>query len=153
MSIQVGDKIPSFTLLNQNNQEVDINSFVRTKNIVIYFYPKDNTPGCTKEACSFRDAMQNLNDLDCEIIGISADSVSSHKAFATQYNLKYNLLSDTNNQIRKLFGVPRNLFGIIPGRVSYICDKEGIVLHIVNSQMNPEKHIQETLETLQAITK
>lgn len=153
MSIQIGDKIPSFTLLNQNNQEVDINSFVRTKNIVIYFYPKDNTPGCTKEACSFRDAMQNLNDLDCEIIGISADSVTSHKAFATQYNLKYNLLSDTNNQVRKLFGVPRNLFGIIPGRVSYICDKEGIVLHIVNSQMNPEKHIQETLETLQAITK
>jgi peroxiredoxin Q/BCP len=153
MSIQVGDKIPSFTLLNQNNQEVDINSFVGTKNIVIYFYPKDNTPGCTKEACSFRDAMQNLNNLDCEIIGISADSVSSHKAFATQYNLKFNLLSDTNNQIRKLFGVPRNLFGIIPGRVSYICDKEGIVLHIVNSQMNPEKHIQETFETLQAITK
>jgi peroxiredoxin Q/BCP len=153
MSIQVGDKIPSFTLLNQNNQEVDINSFVGTKNIVIYFYPKDNTPGCTKEACSFRDAMQNLNNLDCEIIGISADSVSSHKAFATQYNLKFNLLSDTNNQIRKLFGVPRNLFGIIPGRVSYICDKEGIVLHIVNSQMNPDKHIQETIETLEAITK
>jgi peroxiredoxin Q/BCP len=153
MSIQIGDKIPSFTLLNQNNQKVDINSFVGTKNIVIYFYPKDNTPGCTKEACSFRDAMQNLNDLDCEIIGISADSVSSHKAFATQYNLKYNLLSDTNNQIRKLFGVPRNLFGIIPGRVSYICDKEGIVLHIVNSQMNPDKHIQETIETLEAITK
>jgi peroxiredoxin Q/BCP len=153
MSIQVGDKIPSFTLLNQNNQEVDINSFVGTKNIVIYFYPKDNTPGCTKEACSFRDAMQNLNNLDCEIIGISADSVSSHKAFATQYNLKFNLLSDTNNQIRKLFGVPRNLFGIIPGRVSYICDKEGIVLHIVNSQINPDKHIQETIETLEAITK
>ena len=153
MSIQIGDKIPSFTLLNQNNQEVDINSFVGTKNIVIYFYPNDNTPGCTKEACSFRDAMQNLNNLDCEIIGISADSVTSHKAFATQYNLKYNLLSDTNNQVRKLFGVPRNLFGIIPGRVSYIFDKEGIVLHIVNSQMNPEKHIQETLETLQAITK
>ena len=114
--------------------------------MIIYFYPKDNTPGCTKEACAFRDAMQNLNNLDCEVFGISADSIQSHKSFAQRYQLTFQLLSDSNNQVRKQFKVPANLFGLIPGRVTYIVNKSGIISHLINSQTNPEKHIQETLD-------
>jgi peroxiredoxin Q/BCP len=151
MSITIGSNCPEFTLLNQEGKEVNIQDFIGTKNIIIYFYPKDNTPGCTKEACSFRDSMQDLNNLDCEVFGISADSVSSHKAFSERFRLTFNLLSDENNLIRKQFKVPTNLFGIIPGRVTYIINKEGKVIHIINSQTNPEKHIKETIEVVKGL--
>jgi peroxiredoxin Q/BCP len=151
MSITIGDTCPTFTLLNQEGKEINIQDFIGKKNIIIYFYPKDNTPGCTKEACSFRDAMQDLNNLNCEVFGISADSVSSHKAFAERFKLTFNLLSDENNSVRKQFKVPANLFGLIPGRVTYIIDQEGKVIHIINSQTNPEKHINETIEVVKGL--
>ncbi len=93
--------------------------------------------------------MQNLNNLDCEVFGISADSIQSHKSFAQRYKLTFQLLSDTNNHVRKQFKVPANLFGLIPGRVTYIVNKTGIISHLINNQTNPEKHIQETLEFIQ----
>ena len=130
MSITIGDTCPTFTLLNQVGKEINIQDFIGTKNIIIYFYPKDNTPGCTKEACSFRDAMQDLNNLNCEVFGISADSVSSHKTFAEKFRLTFNLLSDENNSVRKQFKVPANLFGLIPGRVTYIINQEGKIIII-----------------------
>ena len=142
----IGDKCPVFSLYNQENQLISVEDYIGKKNMIIYFYPKDNTPGCTKEACAFRDAMQNLNNLDCEVFGISADSIQSHKSFAQRYQLTFQLLSDSNNQVRKQFKVPANLFGLIPGRVTYIVNKSGIISHLINSQTNPEKHIQETLE-------
>jgi peroxiredoxin Q/BCP len=151
MSITIGDTCPTFILLNQEGKEINIQDFIGTKNIIIYFYPKDNTPGCTKEACSFRDAMQDLNNLNCEVFGISADSVSSHKAFAERFRLTFNLLSDENNSVRKQFKVPANLFGLIPGRVTYIINQEGKVIHIINSQTNPEKHINETIEVVKGL--
>jgi thioredoxin-dependent peroxiredoxin len=151
MSITIGSNCPEFTLLNQEGKEVNMRDFIGTKNIIIYFYPKDNTPGCTKEACSFRDSMHDLNNLDCEVFGISADSVSSHKAFSERFRLTFNLLSDENNLIRKQFKVPANLFGIFPGRVTYIINKEGKVIHIINSQTNPEKHIKETIEVVKGL--
>jgi peroxiredoxin Q/BCP len=151
MSITIGDTCPTFTLLNQVGKEINIQDFIGTKNIIIYFYPKDNTPGCTKEACSFRDAMQDLNNLNCEVFGISADSVSSHKTFAERFRLTFNLLSDENNSVRKQFKVPANLFGLIPGRVTYIINQEGKIIHIINSQTNPEKHINETIEVVKGL--
>jgi peroxiredoxin Q/BCP len=151
MSISIGDLCPTFSLQNQDGQTINIQDFIGTKNVIIYFYPKDNTVGCTKEACSFRDAMQDLNNLDCEVFGVSADSVSSHKKFANKYRLTFNLLSDIDNTVRKSFKVPANLFGLIPGRVTYIINKEGKVVHIINSQMNPDKHIRETIEVLKSI--
>jgi len=146
MSISIGDTCPNFSLKNQNDELININDFIGAKHIVIYFYPKDNTPGCTKEACSFRDAMQELNNLDCEVFGISADSVASHKKFADQFRLTFHLLSDVGNEVRKSFKVPANLFGLIPGRVTYIVNKEGKVAHVINSQTDPDKHIKETIE-------
>ena len=153
MSISIGDSCPNFSLQNQDGQTINIKDYFGNKNVVIYFYPKDNTAGCTKEACSFRDAMQDLNNLDCEVVGISADNVASHKAFANQFRLTFNLLSDVGNSVRKSFKVPANLFGLIPGRVTYIVNKEGKVIHIINSQMNPDKHIKETIEIISSLSR
>ena len=144
-----GDKCPVFSLRNQDNQLISIEDYIGKKTIIIYFYPKDNTPSCTKEACAFRDAMQNFNNLECEVFGISADSIHSHKAFSLRYNLTFQLLSDSNNLVRKQFKVPANLFGLIPGRVTYIINKSGFIAHLINSQTNPDKHIQETLDFIQ----
>ena len=112
MSISIGDTCPNFSLQNQNGEMINIKDFIGSKHVIIYFYPKDNTPGCTKEACSFRDAMQELNNFDCEVFGISADSVASHKKFADQFRLTFNLLSDEGNTVRKSYKVPANLFGV-----------------------------------------
>ena len=147
--LKIGDKIPSFTLQDQNGEDFLIDDFLGSTAMVIYFYPKDDTPGCTKEACSFRDTYAEFRDLNAKVIGISADNVVSHKKFAEKYNLPFTLLSDTNNKVRKLFGVPGSLFGLIPGRVTYIVDKNGIVTEIYDNMFNAEGHIKESLKALQ----
>ena len=151
MKVVEGSQVPSFELKNQYGELFSSDSVVGKKNLVIYFYPKDDTPGCTKEACSFRDQFAVFADADAMIIGISAQSVESHLAFARKHRLNYLLLSDTGNQVRKLFGVPGNLFGLIPGRVTYIVDKKGEVIYIFNSQMDAEKHVDEALRILQVM--
>ena len=151
MKVVEGSQVPSFELKNQYGELFSSDSVVGKKNLVIYFYPKDDTPGCTKEACSFRDQFAVFADADAMIIGISAQSVESHLAFAKKHRLNYLLLSDTGNQVRKLFGVPGNLFGLIPGRVTYIVDKKGEVIYIFNSQMDAEKHVEEALRILQVM--
>lgn len=151
MKVVEGSQVPSFELKDQYGELFSSDSVVGKKNLVIYFYPKDNTPGCTKEACSFRDQFAVFADADAMIIGISAQSVESHLAFAEKHRLNYTLLSDTDNKVRKLFGVPGNLFGLIPGRVTYIVDKNGKVVYIFNSQMDAEKHVDEALRILQTM--
>jgi peroxiredoxin Q/BCP len=146
--IEVGSLLPSFTLRDQNGSEFDVNSVLRKKNLVIYFYPKDDSPGCTKEACSFRDHYEIFREVDAIIIGISSDDVESHRRFAEKYRLTYTLLSDEENKVRKLFGVPTNLFGLIDGRVTYVVNKQGKVIHIFNSQIQAEKHINESIKAL-----
>ncbi len=149
--IEIGSPIPAFTLNDQNGALFDINSVLGKKNLVIYFYPKDDSPGCTKEACYFRDQFEVFKDADAEIIGISGQSVESHKAFAEKYRLTYTLLSDEGNKIRKLFGVPTNFFGLLPGRVTYIVDKTGNVIYIFDSQINATQHVDEALKILKEI--
>ena len=146
--ISVGSTIPSFTLNDQNGHAFDIRTVLGKKNLVIYFYPKDDSPGCTKEACSFRDQFEVFAEADAVIIGVSSQSVKSHKEFAEKYRLNYTLLSDEEDVLRKLFGVPANLFGLIPGRVTYIVNKEGKVVYIFNSQIKAEQHVEEALKIL-----
>ncbi len=148
MKITKGSKIPPFTLKDQDGRDVDINNLIGTKNLVIYFYPKDDTPGCTKEACSFRDAFEEFTDVGAEVIGISGDDVPSHKRFAEKYHLPFTLLSDPDNAVRKAFGVPADMFGLLPGRVTYIVDTTGTVQHVFNSQFKAEKHVEEAREVL-----
>jgi len=151
MGIKIGDKCPYFSLLDQNGEMVAIKEIIGEKNIVIYFYPKDNTWGCTKQACSFRDSFQDFIDLGCEVIGISTDSVDSHKMFSTKYNLNFKILSDVDDEVREKFGVPKSLFGIIKGRVTYIIDKKGNVVWKFNSQLNAEGHISKSIEVLKEL--
>jgi len=129
----------------------DINSVLGKKNLVIYFYPKDDSPGCTKEACSFRDQFEVFKEADAVIIGISGQSVESHKEFAEKHRLSFTLLSDVGNKVRKLFGVPTNLMGLLPGRVTYIADKKGKVIFIFNSQTKATEHVDEALRILKEL--
>ena len=151
MTLQIGDKCPIFSLPNQQNEQINIQELIGQKNLVIYFYPKDETPGCTKEACSFRDSYEEFKDLGCEVIGISSDSVEDHLKFAKKYHLTFTLLADTQKEVRKAFGVPSNLFGLIPGRVTYIIDKKGCIRGIFNSQTNPLGHIKNALDILRTL--
>ena len=151
MALQIGDKIPNFTAKDTNNNDFDSTTIVGQKPVVIYFYPKDNTPGCTAQACSFRDQYQDFTDLGAEVIGISGDSVSSHEKFAKRYKLPFLLLADSAGKLRKLFGVKTNLLGLIPGRVTYVADKDGVIQLIFDSMM-ATKHIPKALDFLKKAT-
>ena len=148
---QVGSNVPSFSLKDQNGKVFNLDSVKGKNNLVIYFYPKDDSPGCTKEACSFRDQYEVFKKENALIIGISGQSVKSHLAFAKKHRLNYTLLSDEGNKVRKLFGVPTSLLGLLPGRVTYVVNKEGKVVFIFNSQLNTEKHIEEALRILKEL--
>jgi peroxiredoxin Q/BCP len=150
--VKVGDRAPDFALQSQTGENVTLSSFFGKSNVVLYFYPEDESPGCTKEACSFRDNYEYFKDFGAEVIGVNSGSTESHKRFASNHNLPFILLSDKGNQVRKQYGVPSTL-GIIPGRVTYIIDKQGVVRHIFSSQSKPEKHITEALEVLKNLEK
>jgi len=152
LTVKVGDKAPDFTLPSQMGDNVTLSEFFGKKNVVLYFYPKDETPGCINEACNFRDSYQELVSLGAEVLGVSGQSVASHKSFATHYGLPFILLSDEGNKVRKLYGVPSSI-GIIPGRVTYIIDKKGVVRHIFNSQTQTRQHVEETKATLKELAK
>ena len=152
LTVKVGDKAPDFTLPSQMGDNVTLLEFFGKKNVVLYFYPKDETVGCTKEACTFRDNYEELTKLGAEVLGVSGQSVESHKSFATHYGLPFILLSDQDNKVRELYGVPSTM-GIIPGRVTYIIDKKGIVRHIFNSQTQAPRHVEEAKKTLLEIEK
>jgi thioredoxin-dependent peroxiredoxin len=150
MALQIGDKIPNFTAKDTNNNDFDSTTIVGQKPVAIYFYPKDNTPGCNAQACSFRDQYEDFKDLGAEVIGISSDSVASHEKFAKRYKLPFLLLSDNNSKLRKLFGVKTSLLGLIPGRVTYVADKTGTIQLIFDSIM-ATKHIPKALDFLKSL--
>jgi len=129
---------------------VTLSEYLGKKNVVLYFYPKDETPGCIKEACTFRDNYEELTNLGAEVLGISGQSVESHKSFASHYGLPFILLADVDNKIRELYGVPSTM-GILPGRVTYIIDKKDLVRHIFVSQTNAQRHVEEAKNTLRLL--
>lgn len=148
MEIKIGSTIPDIVLRNQNGEIFDLNKKTAGKNVVLYFYPKDDTPGCTAQACSFRDQFEDFTDANAVVIGISGQSVESHKAFAEKHHLTFTLLSDEGNKVRNQFGVPTNFFGLLPGRVTYVIDKTCRVVYIFNSQTNISGHIEHSLKIL-----
>ena len=148
--VKVGDRAPDFTLPSLTGESVNLESFLGKKNIVLYFYPKDNTAGCTAEACSFRDSYEVFQEAGAEVIGISSDSEKTHQQFANKYSLPFILLSDLGGVVRKFYGVPTT-FGLMPGRVTYIIDKKGIVRHIFSSQFAPQMHVAEALKVLKVL--
>jgi peroxiredoxin Q/BCP len=149
--IEVGSMVPQFTLQDQHGHLFSTDSVLGKKNLVIYFYPKDDSPGCTREACYFRDQFEVFTEADAVIIGISGQSVDSHKKFAEKYRLSYTLLSDEGNKIRDLFGVPTNFLGLLPGRVTYVIDKQGKVVFMFDSQLQTRKHVDDALKILKEL--
>ena len=146
MAIQIGDKLPHFTATKQDGTAFDSQE-IQQKPVVIYFYPKDFTPGCTTQACGFRDAYQDFQDLGAEVIGISGDSATSHQNFQQKYKLPFILLSDADRKLRRLFGVPTELLGLLPGRVTYVFDAKGYCIYIFDS-MSAKNHITKALEAI-----
>ena len=149
-SLRVGQEAPDFTLPDRDGKMVRLSEFRGRKAVVLYFYPKDNTPGCTKESCAFRDSYQDFLDAGAEVIGVSGDDSSSHERFATKYNLPFVLLSDRGGQVRAKYGVPATL-GLLPGRVTFVIDRDGIVRHTFNSQFQPTQHIAEAITALRQL--
>jgi len=145
--IRVGAKAPDFTLPSQSGKLVSLGDFLGRRPVVLFFYPKDNTLGCTKEVCAFRDDFEQFGKLDAEVIGISSDTVQSHRAFAQKHDLPFALLSDKGGKVRKLYGVP-NTLGLFPGRVTYVIDEQGVVRHIFSSQLGVERHVEEAISAL-----
>jgi thioredoxin-dependent peroxiredoxin len=147
MALQVGDIVPFFSAEDANGNLFESDSVVGKKSVVIYFYPKDDTRTCTIQACAFRDQYEDFKDFGTEVIGVSSDSVDSHKAFESKYKLPFILLSDKGSKIRKLFGVPKDLLGLIPGRATYVLDKEGLI-QLVFDSTSGAVHIKKALEIL-----
>ncbi len=150
MSVKVGDKAPDFALPSQMGDEVRLSEYFGQKNVVLYFYPKDESAGCTREACAFRDRYEEFTALGAEVLGVSGQSVESHKSFASHHGLPFLLLSDADNKVRQLYGVPASM-GVIPGRVTFIIDKNGVVRLVFNSQIQPEKHVEEAKRMLEKL--
>jgi len=142
-----GTAAPDFELPDQHGNLVRLSQYRGNRSVVIYFYPKDDTSGCTIQACGFRDDFEKFQEAGAEVIGISDDSTASHLKFASKYRLPFTLLSDRGGSVRKLYGVRKTL-GVIPGRVTFVIDRDGIVRHVFSSQAKPARHVAEALAAL-----
>ena len=148
--IKEGDTAPDFTLLSQEGKDVSLHDYLGKRNVVLYFYPKDFTMGCTAEAKTFSANYDRLVGLGAEVIGVSSDSAGSHRGFANECGVKFLLVSDTDGRVRDLYGA-RSSMGLLPGRVTCVIDKNGIVRKVFSSQLNPRKHVEEALDALKAL--
>lgn len=145
--IDAGTAAPDFELPDQNAKRVRLSEFRGKSAVVVYFYPKDDTSGCTIEACGFRDDFEKFQAAGAEVIGISDDSERSHEAFVSKYKLPFTLLSDKGGNVRKLYGVKKT-FGVIPGRVTFVIDRAGVLRYTFSSQSKPAQHVEEALKAL-----
>lgn len=150
-AISVGEKVPSFELPDQDGAPFRLDEALQRGPVVLFFYPKDGTPGCTAEACSFRDAASEFQEAGAVIAGVSSDSVASHKRFAEEHGLRYPLLADASGELRKKLGVPRSMLGLFDGRVTYVIDREGILRHRFESMLGAAKHVSEALATVRSL--
>ena len=148
--IRAGDKAPDFTLPSQSGERVRLYDRLGERVVVLYFYPRDDTRGCTAEACAFRDSYEAFTDAGADVIGISSDSVDRHAAFAGKHKLPFTLLSDKGGQVRKSYGVPAVL-GMVPGRVTFVIDREGTVRHSFNSMTNIGQHVSDALRIVREL--
>jgi thioredoxin-dependent peroxiredoxin len=144
MTTLLNQPAPDFTRDAHDGRHVRL-ADLRGQIVVLYFYPKDGTPVCTKEACAFRDAYEDFVRAGAVVIGVSSDSLDRHQAFADGHRLPFLLLADEDGSLRKAFGVPKSL-GLLPGRVTYVIDQAGIVRHVFSSQFSADRHVTEALE-------
>ncbi len=151
MSVAVGDQAPDFTVTSHDGQEIRLSDYRDEKVVVLFFYPKNGTPMCTKEACAFRDSYEQFIKAGAVVIGVSADSAESHRKFATNNQLPFVLVSDKDRLLRRAFAVPKTM-GFLPGRVTYVIDKSGVVRLLFNAQLTTDRHVSEALKAIQELT-
>jgi peroxiredoxin Q/BCP len=148
MALKVGEKAPDFTALTDNDERITLSEKLKEGPVVLYFYPKDETPGCIAEACSFRDRWEDIRKLDATVLGVSSDSTESHKNFKSHRNLQFTLVSDETKEIRKAYGATGTL---IPPRITFVIDRDGIIREVYNSQLNASNHVEVALKTLKSL--
>ena len=153
MTLAVGDVAPDFTLPCSTGGTVTLSELRRSsgRNVVLFFYPKDETPGCTVEACSFRDEYETFADAGAEVLGISSDSAESHQRFAARHHLPMKLLTDADGKVRKAYDVRPTVLGILPGRATFVIDREGIIRHVFVSQLRVRVHVKEALAVVKSL--
>ncbi|MEA5572338.1 peroxiredoxin [Calothrix sp. UHCC 0171] len=149
MTIKIGDTAPDFTLPSQDGTSVSLKDY-QGKSVVLYFYPKDDTPGCTAESCAFRDQYEVFKSAGAEVIGVSGDSPESHQKFATKYQLPFTLLSDKGDKVRNLYGA-KTMMGLVPSRITYVIGSDGKIQYIFDSMFNFKGHVEEALKVLQGM--
>lgn len=147
----MGDRAPDFTLPTADGGRVRLSELRGRQAVVLYFYPKDETSGCTAEACAFRDAYEVFTSAGAQVIGVSRDSEASHHAFASHHRLPFVLLSDPDRKVHALYGVTRWL-GLLGGRVTFVIDRDGIVRHVFDSQLQATRHVREALATVRELS-
>lgn len=148
--LESGDKAPDFSLDTQSGVPWKLSEALQQGPVVLYFYPKDETPVCTAEACHFRDMHEVFAGAGATVVGVSRDSVDSHKSFAVHHKLSYPLLSDPDGAVRKLFGVKKTL-GLMDGRVTFVIDRQGVIRHAFSSALNAKAHVEKALEMLKSL--
>lgn len=148
--IHVGDRAPDFCLPSATGEPVRLSDFRGRSAVVLFFFPRANTPACTAEACNFRDSYETFVGAGAEVIGVSADAAETHREFTDRHHLPFRLVSDTSGSLRTLYGVPKTL-GLFPGRVTYVIDRQGIVRHIFSSQLQVTRHVDEAVRVLKSL--
>ena len=145
-----GDLAPEISLVVHANDKLSLAKLYRERPVVLFFYPRDNTSVCTKEACSFRDAYEDFVAAGAAVVGISASSAASHEQFAAKYRLPFLLATDADGSVRRAFGVSDTL-GFIPKRVTFVIDRQGVIRHQFSALFAAEKHVQEALAAVRAL--
>lgn len=153
MTLRIGQQAPEFEKKTHKGETISLAKLRGDKAVVLYFYPKDETPGCTAEACTFRDAYEDFSDAGAVVVGVSADSLSSHEKFAAHHRLPFELISDEDGTLRRAYEVPTSMLGMIPGRVTYVIDRAGKVAHVFNSQIQAKRHVKEALDVVKRIAR
>jgi peroxiredoxin Q/BCP len=148
--LAIGDRLPDVELIDQDGEPVRLHDRVGPRVLVVYFYPKDETPGCTIEACGFRDTYTDFVGAGAEVIGISSDSADSHRRFRDRHDLPFTLLSDPAGAAQRAFGVSKTL-GLLPGRVTFVIDRQGRIEHVFNSQVRARKHVASALKVVRRL--
>jgi peroxiredoxin Q/BCP len=149
-TLKPGDRAPEFALRDAAGRTVTLRELLGKGPIVLYFYPKDNTRGCTAQACAFRDHYLVFKEAGAEVVGISTDSEASHRAFAERHGLPFVLLSDPKGKVARAYGATA-LLGLMTGRVSFVLDHKGTVRHVFNAMFNATQHVDEALRVVQAL--
>jgi peroxiredoxin Q/BCP len=149
--LRIGDKVPSFTLPDHDGAPFRLEDALAKGPVVLFFYPKDETPGCTAEVCSFRDASSEFLAAGAVVVGVSSDDRASHRRFVDKHSLPYPLLTDEGGALRKTLGVPRAMFGMLDGRVTYVIDRDGVLRHRFDAMLRATKHVDEALATVKAL--